>query len=737
MRTEIVDLGRRFVEIGDEEVADDDLRVRRLLGQSVGLGWDEVLERPRVVLLAEAGSGKTTEMRATAARLRAAGETSVFLPLEALRDDRVEDLVSSEEATAIAAWRASGEGPAWFFLDAVDELKLRGGTLQAALRRVRRALSHALDRARIVVSCRPSDWAAFSDLADLRDLLPTLPEKPGAASKPPMRVRLLPLDEEAIRRLARSQGVDVPAPLIDELRRADAVDFALRPLDAARMIEAWKRTGHLGTRSGQLEQEVGAAIEAAPKQRATADADPAALRRAAERLAFALVATRSLHVRVPEGEPEHSDAVEPTSVLLDLGPAAVGSLLRCALFDPATYGRIRFRHRSVLEYLAACHLHRRLTGGPRRVAIERLLFVRRYGHEVVPVHLRPVAAWLALWDDRVRRRLQAVEPQTLLEGGDPESLRRDAKVELLRAFVALHGEGDWRGMETSAREVARLAEPGLAEEVRTLWRNRGTNPEVADLLLDVMWAGRMTQCRDLMVEAAWDDGPAIGNRLIAVAGLGACGAVEELRAIAADMIVRPSAWPAWLVFRALAVLYPAAVDEEGLVRLVELHAGRSRDHVGLELSLEGIAEGVDPVTPAAERLRAGLLRLHEREAADSAFHNRQSAHPEVGRALATLCRRILEARPGDASPEVLRTGLVLHRMDRWGHRDHRALEALQAALRTTPDRRRALYLQEVTHLRDGGRAKDPWEVKNLLRQHARLAGRGGRPLASPDHARGQ
>ena len=34
------------------------------------------------------------------------------------------------------------------------------------------------------------------------------------------------------------------------------------------------------------------------------------------------------------------------------------ALLRRALFDPATYGRIRFHHRSVQEYLAACRLRR-------------------------------------------------------------------------------------------------------------------------------------------------------------------------------------------------------------------------------------------------------------------------------------------------------------------------------------------------------------------------------------------
>ena len=192
MHIDVPDLERRFAEVGDEEINSGGLRLRRLLGQSVGLNWDEVLEHPRVVLLAEAGSGKTTEMKTAAGRLRAAGETAVFLPLEVLRDGPLDELVSPQERAAIAAWRASAQEHAWFFLDAVDELKLLGGTLSTALRRVRAALGDALDRACIIVSCRPSDWGTFSNLIDLQDLLPGPPEKPGAPPAPAKRVRLLP-----------------------------------------------------------------------------------------------------------------------------------------------------------------------------------------------------------------------------------------------------------------------------------------------------------------------------------------------------------------------------------------------------------------------------------------------------------------------------------------------------------------------------------------------------------------
>ena len=86
MTTDTLDLDQRFAEADDREADAGEVRVRRLLGQSVGMTWDEMLEHPRVVLLAEAGADKTSEMRAAAGRLQAVGETAVFLSLETLRE---------------------------------------------------------------------------------------------------------------------------------------------------------------------------------------------------------------------------------------------------------------------------------------------------------------------------------------------------------------------------------------------------------------------------------------------------------------------------------------------------------------------------------------------------------------------------------------------------------------------------------------------------------------------------
>jgi hypothetical protein len=68
-----IELNRRFVQCRDDERSDPDLVAH--FGRTSGtLGWEDLLKKRRVVLLAEAGSGKTTEMQTRAIALATAGQ---------------------------------------------------------------------------------------------------------------------------------------------------------------------------------------------------------------------------------------------------------------------------------------------------------------------------------------------------------------------------------------------------------------------------------------------------------------------------------------------------------------------------------------------------------------------------------------------------------------------------------------------------------------------------------------
>lgn len=101
------------------------------------LGWEEFLTRRRVVILAEAGSGKSTETKERARLMAAAGRFAFYATVEDVgRDGLVRTLSSSSgDRSRLTAWRASRD-EAWFFIDSVDEAKAKGVRLEKVVRQL-------------------------------------------------------------------------------------------------------------------------------------------------------------------------------------------------------------------------------------------------------------------------------------------------------------------------------------------------------------------------------------------------------------------------------------------------------------------------------------------------------------------------------------------------------------------------------------------------------------------------
>ena len=76
-----IDLDRRFVQCRNGDDADPDL-VAHFVGTAETLGWDDLIAKRRVVLLAEAGSGKTTEMEGRAQALSENGRIAFYARVE-------------------------------------------------------------------------------------------------------------------------------------------------------------------------------------------------------------------------------------------------------------------------------------------------------------------------------------------------------------------------------------------------------------------------------------------------------------------------------------------------------------------------------------------------------------------------------------------------------------------------------------------------------------------------------
>jgi hypothetical protein len=242
-----VDLSRRFRDLTQAEL--DAPEVLASLNDEEHFPaacWSELLEHRRVLLLAEAGSGKTMEMREQVKRLRQEGKYAFFIALESLDRDQLTDSLSVPEEQAFNAWKAEGRINAWFFLDAVDELKLTQGKLERALGRFAKAIDGLLNQVHVVISSRPTDWRPVLDLATLEEKLPFAPPVPApppqdevflaaltdargspkeeAASKSAevRTVVLLPLSERQVETFASSLGVSNTPAFIQEIRKQDA-----------------------------------------------------------------------------------------------------------------------------------------------------------------------------------------------------------------------------------------------------------------------------------------------------------------------------------------------------------------------------------------------------------------------------------------------------------------------------------------------------------------------------------
>ena len=246
------------------------------LGQTKGTTWPDLLCSKRVLMISEAGAGKTHECRAQAGHLWDTGEPAFFVELSRLADRDLRGLLDHDEETRLDAWLASQSDIATFFLDSIDELQLSLSSFEQALKSLRKGIRGQLARVRIVVTSRPVPF----DEQLVRRLLPIPPSpRTGPAEEtfasiaigehrtsredqddtaaPDWRtVALMPLSDAQIIDFARLQGVDDPAALLEDLARRNAQDFARRPQDLIELCADWHLHKCIRTHRDQVSTNV-------------------------------------------------------------------------------------------------------------------------------------------------------------------------------------------------------------------------------------------------------------------------------------------------------------------------------------------------------------------------------------------------------------------------------------------------------------------------------------------------
>jgi hypothetical protein len=166
-----IELDRAFHELSKNSSENDDVEITTASRVGDRLRWSDLINEYRIIILSEAGSGKTAEIRNFAHMLRQQGKPEFFLRLENISTD-FEDAFEVGTYEEFEEWLNSNQ-EGWLLLDSVDESRLRDPRdFELAIRKLSRKIDTAKDRTHIVITSRAPAWRPKTDLAYCNNHLP-------------------------------------------------------------------------------------------------------------------------------------------------------------------------------------------------------------------------------------------------------------------------------------------------------------------------------------------------------------------------------------------------------------------------------------------------------------------------------------------------------------------------------------------------------------------------------------
>jgi hypothetical protein len=700
-----------------------------------GPHWDDLLTARRVLIVSEAGVGKTYECRACQQRLWSQGEPAFFLELSTLADTDVRDMLGQDERIRFDGWLQGQSEIATFFLDSIDELKVSQKSFEQALKRLGRATAGRLNRARIVITTRPIPF----DRTLIERILPIPPtdspqataddfvdaamrtERPKIAETHPIirNVGLLPLTNSQIKDFAVGEGVIDPDQLLSDIERRHAEEYAQRPQDLIELCSDWKEHHRIRRHAEQVAANADNRLKARTDRPEKTLLSDARAFEGASRLALAAMLTRKLTIRYnAESDEIHvaDAALDASKVLTDWSQPERDTLLERAMFGFANYGRVRFHHRSAIEFLAAKRVDLLLARKRMTVrAVKRLLFTTTsQGEDIVRPSVRPIAGWLSLWRDEIYSEVLRREPALLLIHGDPQSLSPTQRATVLTAHVRQFGKGGWRGLEVPTVQVKRFATKELDDTVRQLWATGVENPEIRSLLFELVGLGNLRGCADIAFHTSMDDSLSHRDRIDA---LDALIALDDgrLKKIGELVSKNAGAWPDGVGLTASMRLFPKRMSVSQLCSSLK-RVMEPKGTIGeITWKLPQVIESDELASDALDELRARLtnLILDEVEWQDNSYPHAKTKRRDLTPALITACNRQFAANV--RTPELLRSSVTALRFTKADDYDDAASKTLRRHLaEASPKEREHAFWIDQAFLEKLRPAHDAWHRVYLI-----------------------
>jgi len=689
--------------------------------------WEDLLQSKRILIISEAGSGKTYECQEQQKALWKNGEPAFFLELSELAKCKLSEMLVGEEEKRLQEWIDSQSDIATFFLDSIDELKISQGSFRQALVNLRKGIADQLGRTRIVLTTRPTSF----DINLVHEILEIPPQGDVKAScemfaqiamrgstqkqngenkdqkSPEYRtVALLPLSDDQIMEFAYDQNIEDPRKLLDAFKKNNAEEFARRPQDLIELCQDWQIEKRIRKHSEQVFTNI--RIKLKPRddrqERFALSMDKAI--DGASRLALAMLVTRRFTIRHDPAKDTVGDtvALDPALILSDWNPEEIKVLLERPLFGFANYGRVRFHHRSVAEYLAAKRLLDIRKKGMKARSLQQLIFAETKGKTIVRPSKRPVAGWLALEEYMIFELLRDHEPAVLLSEGDPDSLMTIQRAEALRAYVERYGKGGWRGLEIPDIQIHRFASPELAPEINRLWSAGIENQEVRELLLDMIGMGQISECSDIAYDSARNSSSSNGERLAAFKALDQLND-SRLDSVVVEIAENADTLSDTMARGALYLLFPKHLTA---MQFCKILAGIKVKHIdSLRYQLPRLIADADLKVTQLIDLRDQLSSLI------SEGLRWQQNHPHIisdylhiSSALAGVCVQGLKA---DRTSDWLRPSALALRLHHPQFNNDEVYKQLRQALSVLPcEHREKLFWIEDSLLQSVHPIDDPW-----------------------------
>lgn len=632
-RYEFVELERTFRELPQHVRESDKVDIDHVLPSGQVLKWADLILEHRVVLLSEAGSGKTKEIRNVAMTLRSEGKSAFFIRLENIPTD-FEDAFEVGDFQQFQDWLVSGED-GWLFLDSVDEARLRHPRdFELAIRKLGSRVSIAKDRTHILITGRAHAWRPKADLALCLDHLPFASpnisvEKDDSAEDidtpeaiettrtrngADLTFKLVTLDDlspNQIETFVEARGVTDTKGFLKAVERSDAWSFTSRPQDLEELTDFWLSEGRIGSRLELMQNSIDRRLTERDQDRA--DASPLSIedaRQGARVLAAAATLTHEPTICVPDGT-SSSTGIQARDLLPQWDEGKLSALLSRPIFDEAIYGTVRFHHRSVREYLTAEWILELIVRETSRWKIEALLFQNQYGEVVVVPTFRPVLPWLAIFDEKIRERLRRVAPEVILSGGDPSRLPLDTRRAVLTEVCRQMSSGAFNRSVEEYDAIQRFSNDDIVDDIRRLLQKHAGDDCTVGFLLRMVWLGEIQQLLPDAKRAAMSAAFSTQTRIDAVRAVHAVGSENDRDEVRATLIRDEPQVPRELLAELVYGLLPTRGNVDWLLAALAWSAEKVPHSIDrLSESIKMFSRSL--ATPLLSRFVSGLNNLLNR-----------------------------------------------------------------------------------------------------------------------------